>query len=398
MTTLEKDSNNVQIDQTEIIDGINSILSMFKVIGQKLFPRNIMTADFTGFFPVGDEIQMMNAFEQAKFRDCRISAYPPVSSETLQIPNISLLDFDYDKKLIAKYGKLHANFVLMNQVNVILKKLQHEFNIRNFMVLHTGHGRHVMIPFIFDTPFDKLKELSPYLKFIHKSRKNPGNNISEEFLVFCKSYLSNNLADKENRPGFSNMLLRVPGTLNTKMTYGTIEKVKIEHSWNYEDVDSIPTFGDLFPDTDLFLEFIRHLGMAAATQLDEDEARKKPYRIRSPLKSSKITWIETLHETTLSDCRKRVIWLILTRYAINVRRMSHQEAFIWIRQWVRKCDQARKFDENFLENKIDYYLEQAVSDGYYPPTLGKLESWGWKMEGGISLYDLLANKMTRNKH
>ena len=134
----------------------------------------------------------------------------------------------------------------------------------------------------------RTQESSPWLKFIHKSRKNPDNNISEEFLVFCKSYLSNNLADKENRPGFSNMLLRVPGTLNMKMTYGSIEKVKIEHPWNYEDIDLIPTFGDLFPETDLFHDFLRHISQVGATQLDEDEARKKPYRIRSPLKLAKL--------------------------------------------------------------------------------------------------------------
>ena len=155
MTTLEKD--NIQVDKLEVIDGLNSILSMLETVGQTLFPRNIMTADFSGFFAVKDEVQMMNAFERAKFRDCRISAYPPVNLDTLQIPNISLLDFDYDKKLISKYGKLHANVALMNQVNTILKRLQNEFNIRNFMVLHTGHGRHIMIPFLFDTPFENSR-------------------------------------------------------------------------------------------------------------------------------------------------------------------------------------------------------------------------------------------------
>ena len=53
---------------------------MIEVLDQPVFPRNIMTSDYSGFFPVHDTNEMFNAFERAQFKDCRISAYPPVKT------------------------------------------------------------------------------------------------------------------------------------------------------------------------------------------------------------------------------------------------------------------------------------------------------------------------------
>jgi Primase X len=318
-----------QADRDQVIDGINSILSMFEVIGQPAFPRNTMTGDYTGFFTVYDTSQLFDAFSRANFRECRISAYPPVSKDKLLIPNLLLLDLDYNSQLINNHGCLHADKVLKGQVNKILRNLQQIYKITNFMVMHTGNGRHILIPFLFDEPFENVKDLHDYLKFMnnHKHRKNPDNLISEEFLTFAKKYFSENKADQANYPNFASIFLRVPGSLNMKMKHGKVEIVKIEHPWNYEDIKSIPTFGDLHPDTDLFYDFMHHLALTAGNGFMKNKHQKVNSEKLGTQKAPRYRWIEVLHDTAISDCRKRVIWLILTRYAINVRKMSHNEAF-----------------------------------------------------------------------
>jgi hypothetical protein len=387
----------VHPNKNKVIDGINSLVSMFEVIGQPVFPRNIMTAKYTGFFTVNDIGQIFDAFERASFKDCRISAYPPVKEDSMLIPNLSLLDLDYDHPLIYNSSKEYADQMLKSKVNKVLKRLQLTYNINNFMVMHTGNGRHIVIPFLFDTPFEYIEEFSTYLPLMaSKNRKNANNIISEEFLPFAKKYLSNNQADLGNHPNFASMFLRVPGTINMKMKYGTMEIVQIEHEWNYESY-TIPGFGDLHLDTNLFYDFMHHLALVAGNHQTKNRfmrAANETTRNKNKNTSRYYKWIEILWNTGVSDCRKRIIWLILSPYAINIKKMSYQDAFAWIKQWVDRCNIISKFDPNYnIDEKIDYYLNVAKDNGYFPPSLEKLSTYQWKLTGGIDLTNLIENKM-----
>src|SRR5918996_5255362 len=97
-------------------------------------------------------------------------------------------------------------------------------------------------------------------------------------------------------------------------------------------------------------------------------------------------------EYTIPDCRKRVIWLILSRYAINNRKMTHQEAFIWIKNWIDRCNTVVTVT-GITDEYINYYIGLAKASGYFPPSINKLESYGWKMSAGMILVDLIKNKM-----
>ncbi|MGH9953976.1 MAG: hypothetical protein ACRD5J_20360, partial [Nitrososphaeraceae archaeon] len=286
----------VKPDKNKVIDGINSFVSMFEVIGQPVFPRNIMTAEYSGFFSVHDIGQLFDAFKRANFKDCRISAYPPVKEDSMLIPNLLLLDLDYDHRLTCDNGKEYADQMLKSKVNKILKRLQLTYNINNFMVMHTGNGRHVLIPFLFDTPFEYVEEFSTYLQLMaSKNKKNANNTISEEFLPFAKKYLSCDQADLGNHPNFASMFLRVPGTINTKMKFGTMEIVRIEHEWSYES-DTIPGFGDLHPDTDLLYDFMHHLALVVGNNKTKDGcfgATNSRTRKKKTNRSS-YSWIEVL--------------------------------------------------------------------------------------------------------
>jgi hypothetical protein len=394
-TTKANPAVPVHPDKNKVIDGINSILSMFEVIGQPVFPRNIMTAEYAGFFTVNNIGQLFDAFERAGFKDCRISAYPPIKENRMLIPNLLLLDLDYDHHLICNNSKEYADKILKNRTNRILKRLQLICKINNFMVMHTGNGRHIIIPFLFDTPFEYVEEFSTYLPLMaSKNRRNANNIISEEFLPFAKKYLSNNQADLGNHPNFASMFLRVPGTINMKMKYGTMKIVKIEHEWGYES-DTIPGFGDLHPDTDLFYDFMHHLALVTGNyQIKNRFIGAANGTARNKNTSRYYNWIEVLWNTGVSDCRKRIIWLILTPYAINIKRMSHGDAFTWIKQWTDRCNSISKFDSNYnVDEKIDYYLSVAKDTGYFPPSLEKLSTYQWELAESMDLYDLIRNKM-----
>jgi hypothetical protein len=128
---------------------------MCEVVGQARFPRNIMTFDYNRFFQVDSLAQMFEAFERAQFKDCRISAYPPITKVgIMRIPTISLLDLDLDYKIVVEKTKSDAKLRLKRKVNPLLKLLQINYNISNFMVMWTGNGYHVLVPFNFDRPFE----------------------------------------------------------------------------------------------------------------------------------------------------------------------------------------------------------------------------------------------------
>ena len=164
--------------------------------------------------------QLLNAFEKAEYRDCRISAYPPMTKDNQLVPNMLLLDLDLDHKLVTFKSKQMAERALKNKVNRILMKLQINYFIFNFIIVWTGNGRHILIPLGFDRPFEHIVEFSKYLDILP-----PSFSISEEFLSFAKNQLTNSQADPNNYPRFSSTFLRVPGTINTKRKYGHIEIV-----------------------------------------------------------------------------------------------------------------------------------------------------------------------------
>src|SRR5918994_391457 len=379
-------NDSLIIDKNAVKKGVNSIISMLETIWQPIFPRNIMTADYSGFFTVHDVEQLLNAYEKAEYRDCRISAYPPVTKDNQLVPNLLLLDLDLDHKLVAFKSKQIAEKALKNKVNKILMKLQRIYSIFNFMVLWTGNGRHILIPLSFDRPFEHIIEFSKYLDILPSPFL-----ISEEFLSFAKNHLTNSQADQNNYPRFSSTFLRVPGTINTKRKYSLPEVVRIEHEWDYYD-KGIPGFRELHPSTDLLYEFMGYLDdKAFAYKIKLDQQNKRRLSFNEP---NSIPWIETLWKTPIPDCRKRVLWLILSRYAISIRKMTHQDAFNWIKNWVDRCAAVTTVT-GITDEYINYYIGLAIDSGYFPPSISTLESYGWKVGGGIILVDLIKNKMTQ---
>lgn len=383
-------SDSALVNKNAVMDGINSILTMFELTKQSAFPRNIMTSDYSGSFTVYDVGQLFEAFERSNFKDCRISAYPYTTDINQFIPNILLLDLDLDYKIVNSRSKQAANNTLRSKVNKLIARLQQIYKIHNFMILWTGNGRHVIVPFGFTRPFEHLNEFSKYLDLMPSDF-----SISEEFLKFAKIFLSDNHADVSNHPTFRSIFLRVPGTLNIKKKYSTIpEIVKIEHEWSLSDRDLLD-YSDLYPSTDLLYEFMGHLDDKTLDYKIKQQHQFQNNFSRKSTDANATPWIETLWKTPVSDYRKRIIWLILTRYAINRRKMYLGDARDWIKQWLNRCNSIRSTGE-ITDDYIMYYLNLAKDSGYNPLAFNTLKDYDWKLvDSRSSLYNLIKNRISK---
>ena len=387
----------------DVADGINALLNLFELIKQPLFPRTIMTASYSGAFMVNSEREMYNAFREAEYHDCRISAYPPIRDDTRLIPNLVLLDIDFDESFIKESDQTFQGFLAakednQNLVNKITERLTSNFRLTNFMVIYTGNGRHILVPFIFEKPLEYVQEMQPFINMLMSSYRQTANNIlSEHFLLFAKNYLSDDHADKANYPKFSNMFLRVPGTLNWKLKYGMAHVVKLERECVYDNEKTLPNLRDCTWNNDLIVKFTGHMSLLAGGQVDQNKQYSSK---QSRKRSNSIAWIETLHTMTVTDCRKRIIRLILAPYAINIKKMLPQDAFTWIQQWANKCNQAYPFDSGYnVDQQIEYMISKAEDIGYLPISRKKIaiDPTAWKMKGGITLDEFIDNKMMRSR-
>ena len=98
----------------------------------------------------------------------------------------------------------------------------------------------------------------------------------------------------------------------------------------------------------------------------------KDLKINLLVSSNYYTWIEHLTQTPIEDFRKLVIDLILAPYLINIRKLSYQESYAIIRNWLDKCNELRTLDNyrNF-ELQIKYALKNAINKRIGPMSNGK---------------------------
>jgi Primase X len=95
-----------------------------------------------------------------------------------------------------------------------------------------------------------------------------------------------------------------------------------------------------------------------------------------------IKWIEILLKTPISDYRKNAVSLILGPYLINVKKLTYDNAFNIIKDWLNKCDSIKRLDSNF-SYRIKYALENSIKNSYLPMKFETLK------EKNRALYDRL---------
>jgi hypothetical protein len=334
-------------NNNELESAIDFIISHFE---EPLYPRKISTYKSNNKqFLTRSRQEIINSFINSDFIDCRINAYPYLT-EYKEVPRYkpNFLFIDLDKNNFKTNKSFELS--LYNTLKNIKEKLEGAVPT----VLETGGGYHIYQPVYCKTALENITEFQDF------------DRPSEQFLRFAKEYLSNGRADKNNNPSFKSCLLRIPGSINSKYNI----KVKVIKKWN----------GVRAPVTIDFLEEFR--SWLIQKKIDQEKQRQKILIERSKNKnkfvgssSNYYFWVEHLIQTPIPDFRKLVIDLILAPYLINVRKLSYQESYAIIRNWLDKCNDLNKIDNyrNF-EARINYALKNTMNKGIGPMSKEKIKT------------------------
>jgi Primase X len=329
---------------------------------EPLFPRTISTYRSEGRqFEVFSKEEMIKAFEQSDFLDCRVNAYPSYTEYkgiNRQAPNFLFIDLDKDTVETARAHRL----ALTNTLRNIKEKLSEAYPT----VLWSGNGYHIYQPieaFV-------LEEEEVF-------SSNEFDQPSKAFLKFAEQYLSNNKSDPSHNPSFKSCMIRIPGSFNSKcILEGKDSEVKIIQRWD-----------GYRPKINLLLRsFHAYLVDQRIKELQRQKEQIKKYRQKHGDDVNDIKWIEILLETPISDYRKNAINLILAPYLINIKKLPYTDAFNIIKDWLNKCDSLRRLDSNF-NYRLKSALEDAIQKGIPSMSLAKLR------EKNKELYDLLSVRM-----
>jgi hypothetical protein len=131
----------------------------------------------------------------------------------------------------------------------------------------------------------------------------------------------------------------------------------------------------------LYSKFLAYLIDKVSKLAKHDNDNKTYYTFLSEIKSShvaeknsrlprkkSIDWIEALLQQPLVEHRKYCIWRILAPYFINVKRLSFDDSYKRIYEWLAGCNELRELDFD-PETKINDSLSSTINTGYLPISL-----------------------------
>jgi hypothetical protein len=95
-------------------------------------------------------------------------------------------------------------------------------------------------------------------------------------------------------------------------------------------------------------------------------------------------YIEKLLQNPVSDGRHRLVWLVITPYLVNVRKLGLEEAIKVTIQYLKKCG----WSDRRLEYLAEYHARRALRIGLRPP---RLETLARK---DPHLYNIIRNTQT----
>jgi Primase X len=342
-------------------NGIDFILTHLK---EPLFPRTISTYTSEGRqFEVFSKEEMIKAFEQSDFLDCRVNAYPSYTEYkgiNRQAPNFLFIDLDRSTFDTERAHRL----ALTNTLRNIKEKLSEAYPT----VVWSGNGYHIYQP---------IEAFVLEEEEIFSSSNNEFDQPSKAFLRFAEQYLSNNKSDPSHNPSFKSCMIRIPGSFNSKCVLkGEDPEIRIIQRWD----------GDR-PKINLLLGSF-HAYLVDQKKKIKESQRQKELKEKNRVKNTDlpartlIPWIELLLKTPIEDYRKNAVSLILGPYLINVKKLSYDDAFNIIKDWLNKCDSIKRLDSNF-SYRIKYTLENSIKNGYLPMKFETLK------EKNRALYDKL---------
>jgi hypothetical protein len=334
LVSKENQQSDPNKKKKEIETGLDFILTHLEK--PTIFPRTIMTKKLGYQRKVYSKERALEHFIESDFIDCRINAFPLLKERAMWIPEMLFIDLDRNNFKTKRGFEL----ALYNTLKNIKEKLGNDDGAQP-TVLFTGGGYHIYQPVNCPTALENIIEFQKFEK------------PSQEFLRFTKDNLSNGKADKNNNPSFKSCLLRIPGSINSKYD----KQVKIVQKWN-KVRPPIPR--------DFIEEFRTYL---IQKKIDENEQRQKMLlKLKRQQHNYKnIThngnyyeWIDKkILSKPFKDYRKIIVNLILAPYLIVIKKLSFEESYHIINEWLQKCNLLRKLDFN-----IRSFIDTALATAY----------------------------------
>ena len=374
-SSTNEDNNIIRI---EIEKGLDFILSHFDQDRQQLFPRKIQTSKSAGRqIEVFSKQDILFYFKQSSYLDCKINGFPSYTEyKGIQRYPPDLIFIDIDK------SNFKDDKSFENALSTTLRNIKRKLNGDGYSTVNnSGNGYHVIQPI--ECPI--LEQIEQFQKY----KNNYNFFVSQEFLRFAKNSLSNNKADKNNYPSFKSCLLRIPGSINSKYN----KKVEIVQKWN----GVRPTIPREFIE-----EFRTYL---IQKKIDEARQKQKILSMRNKNRHANNSkyinyyeWIDTkILANSFEDCRKIIVDLILAPYLINIKKLSYDESYQIIRDWLDKCHDLKKLDNysNFVNYRIHSALKRTAAN---KGMIGPMSLYKIKTDSRYSnnLYLLILQKEVKN--
>lgn len=345
-----------------IEQGLSLIINHFE---EPVWPRTISTLSTDDRqLLVYNSKEALARFYQANLLNCKLSAFPSYTEYggiNRQSPNFIFIDLD-----LSHFRNREA---LDRSLNKTSHNIKEKLNFAYATVLWSGNGYHIYLP----VEGCILEQESIFAELDEQP--------SRKFIQWAEKYLSNNKSDPYHFSGlsFKNCMLRIPGSYNSKHGHNT--EVKIIQKWN----GVRPSIKPLLPEFYIYL---------ADAKIKEIHRNRKPgdRSIRhANCGNNNIRWIEALLQIPISDHRKYALWRIVAPYLINVRKLSHEDAFSTIRDWLDKCDKIKPLVGVY--DRIKSNLDAAARIGYFPISFSHLKTENrqladlisCQMNNGISL-------------
>lgn len=356
---------------TPIEEGLDFILSHFQ---EPIWPRAISTRTTEcRQVLVSNRSEALARFKQSNYLDCRISAYSPKPDENQSaVARFHGIMTATPYNIIVMIDLDRCNFKSERSLSLALsstlKNIKENLGVDSPTVLWSGRGYHVI------QPLDANGIVLEHIKEFENVQQ-----ISVKFLRFTEWFLSNGEflakgksdSQHNNTVSFGNMMLRIPGSVNSKNG----QVVNVLYKWD----GNRPKINYLLRDFRHWLiDQVRYQEKGGQQPRNKRRGRS----VDSYNKSGIIHWIENLLRTPITDYRKLAIWRILVPYLLNIRTLPYDESYNIIHEWLDECSKLQRLD--FTPS---YKIKGALngSRDYLPISSDKLRT---ENEG---FYNLLQN-------
>ena len=129
-------------------------------------------------------------------------------------------------------------------------------------------------------------------------------------------------------------------------------------------------------------DFRRYLITQKIKELNKKREIEERLGCQSNKSINTIFWIEKLLNTPISDFRKNATNLILAPYFVNIKKLSYQQSFDILTDWLQKCNSFKKLDFN-PDYLVKYALTTAIQKRIPPMKLVTLK------DRNLELYNML---------